>query len=306
MMKEVRDNLMKEKRNPIYTWSYGNEFFSPVNTGHTSSPYNLIAENISANYFSSPMQNLSQKPSATFHKYLSAQALLEEISASYYQFLQTKKQKMEANGKESLLFLNSNLLYLIAVTDGNEDTIGHSQLVAQYSLVLARKMGFNQDSFLINLERGALLHDIGKIAIPETILRKPGALTKAERQIIKEHPSLGYELIKNYEFLKKASQIVLYHHERYDGQGYPYGLKGEEIPIEARIFSVADTLDTITSDRPYRQGQGLFVACEEIEKGKGCQFDPQVVDAFFSVKEDIWLEIKHSLRKKHLNFSTVY
>jgi len=234
-------------------------------------------------------------------KLFSARLILEEINSTYHRVFQQEQREPGFNLRESSVFFNSNLLYLIAATDGNEDTIGHSQLVARYSLVLARALGIEDRTFLIELERGALLHDIGKIGIPESILRKPGALNEIEKKIIQEHPLLGYELIMDYEFLKRASNVVLYHHERYDGQGYPYGLSGEEIPLEARIFSVADTLDAITSDRPYRPGQSLLVACEEIEKGKDSQFDPQVVEAFFSVKEEVWLEIKYSSqRRNHL------
>ncbi|RLE04340.1 MAG: hypothetical protein DRJ11_01535 [Candidatus Aminicenantes bacterium] len=235
-------------------------------------------------------------------KLRSARLILEEIKSTYYHLFQPEGSRLSLDLKEKSVFFNSNLLYLIAATDGNEDTLGHSQLVAQYSLVLARALGIEDQEFLVDLERGALLHDIGKIGIPESILRKPGALTEMERQIVQEHPLLGYELIMDYDFLKKAANVVLYHHERYDGQGYPYGLAGGEIPLEARIFSVADTLDAITSDRPYRSGQSLFVACEEIEKGKGSQFDPEVVEAFFSVKEEVWLEIKYNAY--HRNYLT--
>ena len=235
-------------------------------------------------------------------KLRSARLILEEIKSTYYHLFQPEGSRLSLDLKEKSVFFNSNLLYLIAATDGNEDTLGHSQLVAQYSLVLARALGIEDQEFLVDLERGALLHDIGKIGIPESILRKPGALTEMERQIVQEHPLLGYELIMDCDFLKKAANVVLYHHERYDGQGYPYGLAGEEIPLEARIFSVADTLDAITSDRPYRSGQSLFVACEEIEKGKGSQFDPEVVEAFFSVKEEVWLEIKYNAY--HRNYLT--
>ncbi len=189
-------------------------------------------------------------------------------------------------------FLNSNLLYLIAATDGNEDTVGHSQLVARYSLLLAKAMGIDDWKFCRDIERGALLHDIGKIGIPESILRKEGPLTVKEREIVKEHPLLGYEMIEEFRFLHKASLVVLFHHESYDGRGYPYGLKREEIPLEARIFAIADTLDAITSDRPYRKGQSFKRAFDEIEKGRGTQFDPCIVDAFFSVPEEKWQQTK--------------
>jgi HD-GYP domain-containing protein (c-di-GMP phosphodiesterase class II) len=117
-------------------------------------------------------------------------------------------------------------------------------------------------------------------------------LTEKEREIVKEHSLLGYELVEEFLFLQKASRVVLFHHESYDGLGYPYGLKGEEIPLEARIFAIADTLDAITSDRPYREGKSFRVAFDEIERVRGTQFDPHIVDAFLSVPEEKWQQIK--------------
>jgi len=186
------------------------------------------------------------------------------------------------------VFFNSQLIYLIAATDDSENNVGHSQFVASYALLLARAMGIEDENFLVDLERGALLHDIGKVGLPSSVLRKETPLTLLERAIIKEHPLLGYLLLQDYAFLAGASEVVLYHHEWYDGQGYPFGLKGEEIPLAARIFSLADTLDAITSDRPYRRGQCFEVALKEIIKGSGTQFDPSVVDVFLSIPQERW------------------
>ncbi len=188
----------------------------------------------------------------------------------------------------SQIFFNSQLIYLIALTDDNEDNLGHSQFVAAYALLMARAMGIEDDNFLIDLERGALLHDIGKIGLPASILSKPDFLTPLEREIIKEHPLVGYLLLQEYPFLKGANEIVLYHHEWFNGQGYPFGLKGEEIPLAARIFSLADTLDAITSNRPYRPGRPFEAAALEIEKGSGSQFDPAIVDIFLSIPKERW------------------
>jgi putative nucleotidyltransferase with HDIG domain len=193
---------------------------------------------------------------------------------------------------ENQASLHSNLTYLIAATDGNEDTVGHSQLVARYTLLLTKALGIQDRTFSVEIERGALLHDIGKIGIPDSILRKPGSLTKKEREIINDHPYLGYEMVEEFPFLQKASRVVLFHHESYDGKGYPYGLKAEEIPLEARIFAIADTLDAITSDRPYRKGKSFRAAYDEIERVRGTQFDPSIVDAFLSVPEEKWQQIK--------------
>jgi|GEM_PF-658643 len=186
------------------------------------------------------------------------------------------------------IFFNSQLIYLIALTDDKEDNLGHSQFVTAYALLLARALGIEDDNFLTDLQRGALLHDIGKIGLPSSILCKPGSLTPLEREIIKEHPLLGYQLLEDYPFLEGATDVVLYHHEWYNGQGYPFGLKGEEIPLAARIFSLADTLDAILSDRPYRPGRSFELASLEIEKGSGSQFDPAIVDVFLSIPEEQW------------------
>jgi len=225
-------------------------------------------------------------------KIFSAKNILRDISRHYefanlnYSFASDKFIL------ENQAFLHSNLMYLIAATDGNEDTVGHSQLVARYTLLLTKALGIEDRTFSVEIERGAMLHDIGKIGIPDSILRKPGPLTEKEREIIKEHPFLGYEMVKEFQFLQKASRVVLFHHESYDGRGYPYGLKAEEIPLEARIFAIADTLDAITSDRPYRKGKSFRVAFDEIERVRGTQFDPSIVDAFLSVPEQKWQRIK--------------
>jgi putative nucleotidyltransferase with HDIG domain len=226
-------------------------------------------------------------------KIFSVKNILRDICEQHLHTVQENAFASKSYIEGGRAFLHSNLLYLIAATDGNEDTVGHSQLVARYTLLLTRALGIEDREFSVNIERGALLHDIGKIGIPESILRKAGPLTEKEREIIKEHPLLGYEMVEEFKFLYKASRVVLFHHESYDGSGYPYGLSGEEIPLEARIFSIADTLDAITSDRPYRRGQSFWAAFDEIERFKGTQFDPQIADAFLSVPEEKWQQAKY-------------
>jgi HD-GYP domain-containing protein (c-di-GMP phosphodiesterase class II) len=233
-----------------------------------------------------------------------AKKILRGLDRDYRLFFKKTHDDIRVEFLEKQAFFNSNLFYLIASADGNEDNIGHSQLVSRYSLMLAKALGIHDKDFLMNIESGAALHDIGKICIPERILRKPGALTPGERLIVQDHPLLGYELIKDYNFLNDTSQIVLFHHECYDGKGYPFGLKGEYIPLEARIFSLVDALDAITSDRPYREAQGFRAAVEEIEKGKGTQFDPTVVDAFLSVPLMKWEQIKAETEEALLISST--
>lgn len=233
-------------------------------------------------------------------KILAVKNILRDISRRYDAMNRIFSYAAEEFFLEDRASLRSHLLDLITATDGNEDTVGHSRLVARYTLLLTKTLGIDDKSFAVEIERGALLHDIGKIGIPDSILRKPGSLTEKEREIIKEHPFLGYEMVQEFPFLQKASRVVLFHHESYDGHGYPYGLQGEEIPLEARIFAIADTLDAITSDRPYRKGKSFRAAFDEIERVRGTQFDPSIVDAFLSVPEEKWQRIK---RETELSFS---
>ena len=139
---------------------------------------------------------------------------------------------------------------------------------------------------------GAPLHDIGKLAIPDPILLKPGALSEAEWRIMRSHVQIGYDLIKQIPFLAEAAEIVLGHHERYDGSGYPRGLKGMEAPLGARIFAVADTVDAMTSDRPYRPALSFKEAYEEIRRWSGIRYDPQVADSFLRIPVAVWEAIR--------------
>ncbi len=164
----------------------------------------------------------------------------------------------------------------------DHETEGHSRRVVQYTLSLAQQLGVPEEQ-LVPIMRGALLHDIGKIGVPDAILRKPGPLDEHEWEIMRQHTRFGYEMLKGIEFLKEATSIILHHHERYDGTGYPERLAGEAIPLGARIFAVADAYDAITSDRPYRKGRSHDYALEEIRKGAGTQFDARVVDALMSL-----------------------
>lgn len=152
---------------------------------------------------------------------------------------------------------------------------------------------------LKHIERGSYLHDIGKIGIPDAILLKPGKLTPDEKQIMESHARIGYDLVSRIAFLAPAAEIVLTHQERYDGTGYPQGLLGEEIPLGARIFAVADTLDAMTSDRPYRRALPFAKAHEEIKREAGRQFDPNVVKTFLSISERTWNDIRGTVVKRH-------
>ena len=178
-----------------------------------------------------------------------------------------------------------------ALDKKDAETEGHSKRVTAFTIAIARAMGLSKDQIAV-IARGAFLHDIGKMAVPDAILRKPGKLTPDEILIMQEHCYHGYEILKKIPFLGEAAEIVYAHQERYDGTGYPRGLKGEQIPLGARMFSVADTLDAITSDRPYRPAQTLTAARIEIEKWSGRQFDPEVVKIFLSMDENIWPDLR--------------
>jgi HD-GYP domain-containing protein (c-di-GMP phosphodiesterase class II) len=155
------------------------------------------------------------------------------------------------------------------------------------------------------IARGAFLHDIGKMAIPDDILRKPGKLTPEEQTLMREHCERGYHMLRKIPFLAGAAEIVYCHQEFYDGNGYPNGLRGREIPVGARIFAVADTLDAITSDRPYRKSRGFDTAREEILRCSGTQFDPAVVEVFLKIPNELWQELRSEISGQHRRFSTI-
>jgi putative nucleotidyltransferase with HDIG domain len=174
---------------------------------------------------------------------------------------------------------------LVAALDlRDHETQGHSARVTRYALAIGASLGLNAAD-LAALERGALLHDIGKIGVPDHILRKPGPLSDADWRQMRRHPDLGARMIGDIGFLEAAVPVVRHHHERFDGRGYPAGLHGEAIPLPARVFAVADTFDAMTSDRPYRRAMSIAAARAEIQRCAGSQFDPAVVEAFLAIPE---------------------
>jgi HD-GYP domain-containing protein (c-di-GMP phosphodiesterase class II) len=164
----------------------------------------------------------------------------------------------------------------------DRETEGHSQRVAENSVNLARVMGVSEVD-LIQVRRGALLHDMGKMGIPDSILLKPGSLTEEEWQVMRKHPGIAYKMLSPIAFLRHALDIPYCHHEKWDGTGYPRGLVGEQIPLAARIFAVVDVWDALMSNRPYRQAWPEEKTCEYIRQATGTHFDLKVVDAFFGM-----------------------
>ena len=169
-----------------------------------------------------------------------------------------------------------------AVELRDQETSGHTERVTALTLHLARTLGVAEED-LEHIRRGAILHDVGKIAIPDRILLKPGPLTEEEWQVMKRHPVYAHEWLSGIPFLRKALDIPYAHHERWDGTGYPRGLRGEAIPLSARIFAVADVYDALTSDRPYRKAWPREKALAYLQEEAGRQFDPQVVEAFLAL-----------------------
>jgi len=168
----------------------------------------------------------------------------------------------------------------------------HAERVAAYGLRIAHAAGVEVDT---QAEFGFLLHDVGKVAVPDAILFKPGPLTKEERALMVKHPEIGTEILRHIDFLDDAKIVVRHHHERWDGTGYPDALAGEAIPVPARIFAVADTLDALTTDRPYRPASSWSEARQVIRAAAGTQFDPAIVTAYDTVPDGAFARIRDGI-----------
>jgi response regulator RpfG family c-di-GMP phosphodiesterase len=179
-----------------------------------------------------------------------------------------------------------------AIDTRDVGTHAHSRRVRGYSLAIARAHGV-PESQMPDIEHGVMLHDIGKIGIPDAILLKPGPLTPEEWKVMRSHPEIGRRLVEKIPFLRGAISIVYHHHERWDGTGYPLGLRGEGIPLEARIFAIADALDAMTFDRPYSRAISFETARDEIKRCVGTHFDPAVVDTFLTIPLQTFADIRH-------------
>lgn len=210
---------------------------------------------------------------------------LEQMVEDRTKQLQTAMKRIEMTYDETLEALGA------ALDLRDTETAGHSRRVSEYSIEMARIHGCSSEQ-LKQIARGSYLHDIGKIGIPDAILLKPGKLTGDETLVMQAHVRIGYDLVSRIAFLAPAAEIVLTHQERYDGTGYPQGLVGEEIPLGARVFSVADTMDAMTSDRPYRRALPFEAARAEIIRESGRQFDPRIVSIFLSILPEVWENIR--------------
>ncbi|MBE0598578.1 MAG: response regulator [Desulfuromonadales bacterium] len=214
---------------------------------------------------------------------------------NYQQSLETKVQAQTEQIRTAMTELqhayDHTLRALVLSLDAREKETGaHSERVRTYTLHLALAMGVAEQE-LPAMGKAALLHDLGKIGVSDNILLKPGKLTEEEWVEMKKHAQIGHDIIVEVPFLRDAAEIILSHHERFDGSGYPRGLKGEEIPLGARIFTVVDTLDAMTTDRPYRQALPFAKVTAELHRCRDSQFDPQVVDAFLAIPQNAWEQL---------------
>jgi len=198
----------------------------------------------------------------------------------------TVRQKLEALGEANRQLADAYdatlEAWVRALDLRDQQTEGHSLRVTQVTLRLARALGYDGDA-LVQIGRGALLHDIGNLVIPDRILLKPGPLTRGEREIMQRHPVLAHDLLRPIEFLREALDIPYCHHEKWDGSGYPRGLRGEQIPLPARLFAVVDVCDALASDRPYRRGWPPEDVDAYIWKDQGNHFDPRVAELFLAL-----------------------
>ena len=215
---------------------------------------------------------------------------LEEMVDQRTSQLRKVLARIEQNFEETLQALAT------AMELRDNGTAGHARRVMTYAMHIAKLVGCSQEE-IHSIAIGALLHDIGKISTPDAILMKTRALTREEQEVMRTHVVVGYNLLNRIGFLADAAELVLAHHEHFDGTGYPQGLAGAEIPLGARVFAVAETLDVMTSDRPYHQATSFAAAREEILLQSGKQFDPVVVSAFSSIDAATWEEIRPCLMR---------
>ncbi|GLI36546.1 response regulator [Geobacter hydrogenophilus] len=227
----------------------------------------------------------------TIHNALEKQRLLTE-NREYQATLEKKVDEQTRQIRMAMedlnLAYNHTLTALVRALDAREKETGsHSERVMTYTLLLGEAMGVPEQDLSV-MARGALLHDIGKVGISDNILLKPAKLDEREWMEMMRHPQLGYEILSGIKFLKGPAEMVLAHHERFDGSGYPKGLSRSGIPLGARIFSLVDTLDAMTSNRPYRKALPFESVTSEVKRCRGTQFDPEIVDIFLSIPRERW------------------
>ncbi|HEY2603298.1 MAG TPA: HD domain-containing phosphohydrolase [Thermoleophilaceae bacterium] len=221
---------------------------------------------------------------------------MREREEEFGRYIERLRTALRSERRQAEVVSTSYVAAVRALTNAVEArdsyTGKHAERVAAYGLELARLVDFELADDP-ETEFGFLLHDVGKVAVPDAILHKPSALSREEIGLMRQHPVTGFEIVSHIDFLEgNAQRIVRCHHERWDGDGYPDRIKGRDIPLAARIFAVADTLDAITTDRPYRLGASIEDARVEIARGSGTQFDPEAVEALMAVPDHVLEEIR--------------
>ncbi len=224
---------------------------------------------------------------------------LVEENRNYQRNLEKLVEQRTAQLQHALSQLESSYDETLEALGGaldlkDAETEGHCKRVTAFTIAIAKQMKVDP-TLLPQISRAAFLHDIGKMAIPDRILLKPGPLTDQERVEMREHCKIGYNMLVRIPFLREAAEIVLAHQEYYDGSGYPRGLAGEDIPLGARIFAIADAVDAMISDRPYRKALSIEHAREEVKRCSGTQFDPKAVEVFLSIPKSRWMELHGSV-----------
>jgi putative nucleotidyltransferase with HDIG domain len=224
---------------------------------------------------------------------------VEKINAEFIKALMDGVQKKTEELTKALELLtqayDDTLEALGSALDLKDtETADHSRRVTAYTISIAKTVPVPLH-YLEVLARAAFLHDIGKMAIPDKILRRPGPLDDSEKQIMRTHSEIGYNMLTRIPFLREAAEIVLAHHEFFDGTGYPGGLRGEQIPLGARIIFIANALDAMLSDCPFRKALPMTHAYAEIRRGAGTQFDPKIVEVFLTIPENHWIELRENL-----------
>ena len=243
---------------------------------------------------------------STVLRALEYRALVEQNSVYRLQLEQLVAARTDMLNKAIADLERSYDITLEALGDAldlkDTETEGHSRRVTAYTIALARAMQLPPQE-IRTIARGAFLHDVGKMAIPDAILLKPGRLTPDEQETMRQHCTRGYHMLRKIPYLQEAAVIVYSHQEHYDGSGYPRGLRGEEIPLGARIFAIADALDAITSDRPYRRATSFAMARKEIRKCAGSQFDPRVIDVYLQMPDRIWEDLRSEILGESQRFN---
>jgi putative nucleotidyltransferase with HDIG domain len=279
----LRKDLKKDvDRYPMEPTNYGLEMQSYLGV-----PIRFKDKVIGVLSFQSPKSNLFDESTTSLFTAFANQLGVVIANKRLFTEMDVVLKKLEKS-------YNVTLRSLVSALDFRErETRYHSIRVALYAVELAKRLNVPERE-LKYVYWGGILHDIGKIGVPDKILLKPAKLTEEEWKIMRKHPEVGYVIVKDINFLKEANDIVLYHHEWWNGSGYPCGKKEHEIPFYARIFSVADAFDSMTSDRPYKKAISFEDADIEIQNGFGTQFDPEVVRVYFSVPSKLWERIKRT------------